>query len=1315
MAYPGETKISKSPSGDTSGSLIIDLPNSLSGEFILISCSNDGGGTPLSLSGSWTELGTQIAARGSRSAIFYKISNGAETNPTLSGHTDGFAAVCTIYHDVDSSNPIDAFAQSNYTSSTQDPTCPSVTSITDNTLIIRVLGGWDSGGSKFLGNPNKLFIGKSTDGVVGNIVQAETSLIAGSTGTFAWEVANSDGGSAYTISLKNSIGGTNSILFDGGYEVINRYGSQSTYEPSITFTSLGLSVLSIGGISVDTNPSFSVNTTSNIMVQSVGLTSTTCSFNTPGDFFQGVTQPVTIDATGKILSAVVSNLRSLDLGVGGLLFIVFDSLGSWSAFNEPNPGASLVGNTFFVTEGSSVFDSSGVLDWSDIVKVGYAWHKNSTSGSSRGPVFRDLMLISPPTFTGGGENYPISFSNIIPFLQPHETIDYSNLQGRSQSLAKFGLNIGDGVNDIYLNVSNQSLEFLKAGDKKWRLVDGDVSIIINATDASIVNLQTSIISTETQQIFSFDATSSLLADYSTSGFIIIGYIVEWQTGILCDSISFIENPSVNLKSVSANLCTFTGSINVSGSACEITAGASLLDFVFNKGLEDYAIEITQAGSYSLNRVEYNGYVNDLNITASTGVVTIQLDAGESEPSYITAGATVVFSQPLTTFTINSNQSNSLIQIFNTGTQTIIDSIVGSSLIYEHSGEVVDIVVQKANYLPQRFTNKTLLGTEVLPVNLLSDPVYISTHGLVYPTDASWDRVTNKLTIPTFGPIPRDVYSLMIDSFISESSLRNTAFNIQMNGFNSMFLIDDAEGVSDSDITNMRRGGVKYIDSTGVVTAEWLGIQSIGDVVGFTGRYQQLDGIDAVEARVSGNLDELVKIYGDLTHGDFNYKSHFNVKFQENGFRESRISIIDTFEISTLEPTLYLLPMQPVEMGIALGDPGLSITIIDHGASPVNWNGEDFSITIIDSAAPSSGVNILRELNYNLAQLIDFQGKPSFNWPEMIVESGDLFETIRGYTEGNQSSTLKGVRVLKNDGVSPHPDFFKFQADNGNYYQPPSSITISAPNLLDGSRVRLYNNTKLDEINNSVVSFGGGYSITLIENIDFEVGDSLILLSTFSDGLTAKRVFRGTAVATTSNIVFNDIQSDWDEYNDAATDGSDVPECSTNYLQVKVNVIDSDNSTTKVRIAAFITYALTTADGIRNWVSLLGTPVIDYVSAGSAVIDKTVANVEIDNLKPEPLDIIDPFKLRASDYTSLIESSTYTINFDNTFESVVVEVENSDLTFLKKMLVNPSIIQQTAPEEILVTRFDDDGVTAIDKTKVTKGIDGSQVSSKVPII
>jgi hypothetical protein len=328
----------------------------------------------------------------------------------------------------------------------------------------------------------------------------------------------------------------------------------------------------------------------------------------------------------------------------------------------------------------------------------------------------------------------------------------------------------------------------------------------------------------------------------------------------------------------ASTLTGGGSIAIVNNTLRLTADTTLTNSTATKVVFDGV-----GTTYTLS----GGTVSELeNVTGST--VTVTLTNGAPIPS-VTGDITI--NAETADLTVTSNESGTFLQVFATGTQTVLASTTGTTLTYTHSSNTVDIVAQKSGFLPQRITGVVLSGNITQAFTLTDDFNYESGHGLVYTTDASWSRANNELTVPNFGPTVRQVYSLMIDAFIAQSSLFNTPFNLTMNGPTSLLFIDDAEGATDGDIENMTGGGVRYLSGAGVVTSEFVGVQSQGVVAGSQPRYELGVGSTIASARVTGNVNEIIKAYGDATHGNFDYRGNLQFKVQRNGYRQAEADVL----------------------------------------------------------------------------------------------------------------------------------------------------------------------------------------------------------------------------------------------------------------------------------------------------------------------------------------------------------------------------------------------------------------------------------------
>jgi hypothetical protein len=162
-------------------------------------------------------------------------------------------------------------------------------------------------------------------------------------------------------------------------------------------------------------------------------------------------------------------------------------------------------------------------------------------------------------------------------------------------------------------------------------------------------------------------------------------------------------------------------------------------------------------------------------------------------------------------------------------------------------------------------------------------------------------------------------------------------------------------------------------------------------------------------------------------------------------------------------------------------------------------------------------------------------------------------------------------------------------------------TISAPNLLLGSRVRVYNNTDSVEIYNGVLSSTGfSYEYSWTSN------KTITLTATYTNGATAKLGVSASGVISSTGVTFLDSQSDDTVYNSYAIDGGAVTGFSADYTQTDVNLTTASNFSA-ASLYAWWVYNETTADGIRNFFG--GITAID---TANLEINTSVVNLYLDN-------------------------------------------------------------------------------------------------------
>ena len=162
-------------------------------------------------------------------------------------------------------------------------------------------------------------------------------------------------------------------------------------------------------------------------------------------------------------------------------------------------------------------------------------------------------------------------------------------------------------------------------------------------------------------------------------------------------------------------------------------------------------------------------------------------------------------------------------------------------------------------------------------------------------------------------------------------------------------------------------------------------------------------------------------------------------------------------------------------------------------------------------------------------------------------------------------------------------------------------TISAPNLISGTRVRVFNNTDSVELFNGVLA-SSGFSQAFLYTSDKNV----TLTATYTSGATAMLGVSATGIFTATGVSFLNSQSADTVYNGYAINGSTVTGFSADYAQDDVNLTMATNFTA-ANLYAWWVYNTTTEDGIRNFFG--GITALD---AGNLQINTSIVSIFLDN-------------------------------------------------------------------------------------------------------
>jgi hypothetical protein len=162
------------------------------------------------------------------------------------------------------------------------------------------------------------------------------------------------------------------------------------------------------------------------------------------------------------------------------------------------------------------------------------------------------------------------------------------------------------------------------------------------------------------------------------------------------------------------------------------------------------------------------------------------------------------------------------------------------------------------------------------------------------------------------------------------------------------------------------------------------------------------------------------------------------------------------------------------------------------------------------------------------------------------------------------------------------------------------VYITAPNIIVGSRVQLYDVTNGVELYNGILSGALNYAHTYTGDI------TVRLRATYQSGLTAKLPVLATGLLTASGLQFLDTQVDDTVYLDYGINGSTVTGFSADYVNTEINLNAATNFTA-ASLYAWWVYNTTTAQGIQNFFE--GITAND---AGNLQINTSIVNLYLDN-------------------------------------------------------------------------------------------------------
>ncbi|MBT9137760.1 MAG: hypothetical protein DDT31_00299 [Syntrophomonadaceae bacterium] len=193
------------------------------------------------------------------------------------------------------------------------------------------------------------------------------------------------------------------------------------------------------------------------------------------------------------------------------------------------------------------------------------------------------------------------------------------------------------------------------------------------------------------------------------------------------------------------------------------------------------------------------------------------------------------------------------------------------------------------------------------------------------------------------------------------------------------------------------------------------------------------------------------------------------------------------------------------------------------------------------------------------------------------------------------------------------------------------VTISAPALISGSRVQLFNmNTNTELFNGVLPTTGLSFVVTWTTNHNIRLRAQL----------AGRLAMETMGVLTDNGLTYMNIQADDTVHLSNGIDGAIVTEFVADIPNSLININDPDGVTSVPRLYAWVQWYQTTAVGIAS--SFFGA--ITAINATNYVIDQALANIQLNNTRTTPVRIAGGYLAR-KDGSTLIAPLSGSIQMD----------------------------------------------------------------------
>jgi hypothetical protein len=304
------------------------------------------------------------------------------------------------------------------------------------------------------------------------------------------------------------------------------------------------------------------------------------------------------------------------------------------------------------------------------------------------------------------------------------------------------------------------------------------------------------------------------------------------------------------------------------------------------------------------------------------------------------------------------------------------------------------------------------------------------------TEVTINTATKRIALSVAGNLSTDgvtlkcLYSFLKEEWKADSNLIKYPFPLQPITDEQFELINNWDFEDDPTRYLIRTGGWALKDAAGVSLEEWAGVISLGSL-GATDQvyFTQVDGGVSTNIQLTGRVNQAIKIYGDGTHGNIDYRAYLKLICREYQKTYAAAALTD-IGVQTMTYQVYRFPLSnATDLKVTHNDvtsEAYGVTITWYGAPQSRTiGGTAYNFNVIIDGNNKDAEEIYEAVQRALRQASDIDAgggtKTGKVTNELLYFVGDTLKCKRDgsngvYIDNFQSDDTNRIVMIDNTGA-----------------------------------------------------------------------------------------------------------------------------------------------------------------------------------------------------------------------------------------------------------------------------------------------------------